>query len=122
MRPENLRCPTSSSSPTDEPVLRELLVDVLIDAGYRVAEAPDGQTALELVEAEAPDLILSDVMMPRMDGFAFVRELRSRGVGVPVILVSAGVATVELPGVRFLRKPFDLDLLLDKIGGTLGGR
>lgn len=105
----------------DEPILRELLVDVLTDAGYRVAEAPDGEAALELVDGETPDLILSDVMMPRMDGVELVRRLRERGVGVPVILVTVGAMVVELPGVRFLPKPFDPDHLLDEIERALDG-
>lgn len=95
----------------DEPIIRNLLAELLFDEGFRVRTAPDGQQALDQVAFEPPDLIISDVAMPKMDGPTMVDRLRARGDGTPVILISAHYAGVDLPGVRFIPKPFDIDHL-----------
>lgn len=105
----------------DEAIIREVLGVFLEDEGYRVAEAPDGAAALDVVERQPPDLILSDVMMPHVDGPELLRRLRARGVAVPVILLSAGSASVDLPGVRLVRKPFDVEQVVREVGSSLGG-
>ena len=69
---------------------------VLSDLGFDVAMAPDGARGLELVEARAPDLIVTDFMMPRMDGIAMLRRLREAGVKAPAIVVSA-IPQSQLP-------------------------
>ena len=92
----------------DEPVVADLLADLLADEGHTVRCAPDGLAALAAVEQEPPDLVVSDVMLPRLDGLSLVRSLRARGCRVPVVLVSAIHTTVDLPGARFVPKPFDI--------------
>lgn len=106
----------------DEPLLRETVALALADDGYRVTCAADGREALALLERVRPAIIVSDVTMPRMGGVALVRSLRERDDGTPVVLVSAVCAAVDLPGVVFLAKPFDLDDLAAAITRGLAGR
>lgn len=99
----------------DERDIRELLVDILFDAGHDVIEADDGGVALEKARDEHPDLILLDIWMPVMDGFEVLRRLREDPAtqAIPVVLVTAlPAAKGERPGsalgVRhYVAKPFD---------------
>jgi CheY-like chemotaxis protein len=77
---------------------RELLVTVLGYVGYAVHEAASGQAALEFVRAGAPDLIIAEILMPSMDGYELVRELRSDPVGaqIPVIFCTATYGQEEV--------------------------
>lgn len=95
----------------DDPAILQSLVFVLEDEGFAVRSASNGRAALALHEQERADLILSDVMMPLLDGVGVVAELRGRGDHTPVILMSAvHTDPVEL-GVASLAKPFSLDRL-----------
>jgi CheY-like chemotaxis protein len=75
----------------DNPINRELLRELLEMRGYAVLEAYDGQETLAMVEQTPPDLLLLDIGMPRLDGFAVVRKLREnpRFVSLPVVAVTA---------------------------------
>ncbi|MBI2466907.1 MAG: response regulator [Candidatus Rokubacteria bacterium] len=75
----------------DDPAFRELARRLLEREGYRVAEAENGRVALERVREAPPGLILLDLMMPEMDGFAFVEELRREAAwrAIPVVVVTA---------------------------------
>lgn len=75
----------------DEPMARTLLRLMLVRAGFHVSEAEDGYDALEKVRKNQPDIILLDVMMPGMDGFAVCEKLRSEAVTaeLPIIMLSA---------------------------------
>ncbi len=103
----------------DEPVIRELMAMLLEDEGYAVHQAVDGLEALETVEQNGIDLVLSDVKMPRLDGASLARHLCTRGDPIPVVLMSAVNAEVDLPGVRFLRKPVNCEHLLTIITAAL---
>ena len=103
----------------DEPVIRELMAMLLEDEGYAVHQAMDGLEALETVEQHGIDLVLSDVKMPRLDGATLAHHLCARGDPIPVVLMSAVYAEVDLPGVRFLRKPVDCEQLLRIIAAAL---
>jgi len=103
----------------DEPVIRELMAILLEDEGYAVQQAVDGLQALEMLEQHGVDLVLSDVKMPRLDGASLVQCLRSRGDTIPVVLMSAVYAEVDLPGVCFLRKPVNCEHLLTIIAAAL---
>jgi len=105
----------------DEPAMREVLVDSLQAEGYRVAGAGDGEEALEMVVAREFDLVLLDVMMPRLDGFAVCAEMRKRGVTVAVLMLTArGMVEDRVRGLDcgaddYLVKPFSLEELLARI-------
>ena len=73
----------------DEPEMVRGLEDNLRFEGYQTVAAPDGRRGLALALSEAPDLILLDVMMPGMSGWDLCRELRQRGLDVPVIMLTA---------------------------------
>ena len=73
----------------DDRELRELFCTVLSENGYRPLEAGDGEEALKVMETEYVDLIISDIMMPVMDGYELVSELRSAGYQIPVLMITA---------------------------------
>jgi CheY-like chemotaxis protein len=97
----------------DEAPIRELLVVLLGAHGYRTATAANGQQALTRIDAERPDLVLTDVMMPVMSGLELCRQLKDdpQTAGIPVILTSAVDArhTIAAGADAFVPKPFDLD-------------
>lgn len=103
----------------DDPALREVLVELLTDEGYAVRTAVDGIEALELIERERPELVLSDVMMPRLDGYSLAARLVQAGIRVPVVLMSASVHESPLSTLRFVRKPFDVEHLLAVVAAAL---
>jgi two-component system OmpR family response regulator len=102
----------------DEPSVRDVIATVLLDAGYTVQTAADGQIALEIIDGAPPDLIITDVMMPHLDGWALVDHARERNSTLPIILMSAGDwirarGTMPLPDhAVFLAKPFTIEELL----------
>jgi len=95
----------------DEPAVRRVLVMRLQMAGYRVICAEDGEEALTLFQNEQPDLVVLDVMMPKLDGFAVCRRLRAESC-VPIIFLSAldaiaeRVAGLDIGADDYLPKPF----------------
>jgi DNA-binding response OmpR family regulator len=99
----------------DDRPIAEVLADLLCDEGYDVRTAYDGQAALREIKRQPVDLILSDVSMPRLDGPALVRRLRERGESTPVILMSAVYQDIDIPGVEFVPKPFDIVHLADLV-------
>ena len=108
----------------DDPQLLRLITRNLQLEGYDVLAASDGLQALELIENNSPDLVLLDVMMPRMDGFTVcyrVREFSS----VPIIIVTARgqdqdkVRGLDLGADDYLTKPFSVDELLARVRAVL---
>jgi CheY-like chemotaxis protein len=81
----------------DDPIVRDMLRRTLEKEGWQVAEAENGRVALERMARNAPELILLDLMMPEMDGFQFIAELRQRldWHSIPVIVVTAMDLTLE---------------------------
>lgn len=110
----------------DERMLAEILSDTLRDHDFEVCCASDGVEALACVQREAFDVIVTDVMMPRMDGFTLVKRLRSEGITAPVLFLTARSATedvvkgFETGGNDFLRKPFAIDELIVRIRALAG--
>jgi two-component system alkaline phosphatase synthesis response regulator PhoP len=101
------------------------LEDNLRFEGYQTCAATDGETALALAAREAPDLILLDLMMPRVSGWEVCRSLRARGIDVPIIMLTARgaesdrVRGLELGADDYLAKPFSLRELLARVRAVL---
>lgn len=109
----------------DEAPMRTALVETLKTEGYRVVGAADGPAGLALACTEPFDLILLDVMMPGLDGFALCRELRKRGRTMPVLMLTAkGQIDDRVEGLDsgaddYLVKPFSLKELLARVRALL---
>ncbi|MEV5504387.1 response regulator transcription factor [Nonomuraea fuscirosea] len=109
----------------DEPNIRELLLDALELNGFRVRTAASGTQALDSVGRERPDLILLDVMLPDLDGFAVARRLRPDGGGPPVLFLTARdtvtdrIAGLTAGGDDYVTKPFSLEEVVLRIRAIL---
>ncbi|MEU8342788.1 two-component system, OmpR family, response regulator MprA [Actinomadura meyerae] len=109
----------------DEPAVRESLSSSLEFEGYRVAGAADGVTALDQVQRQTPDLVVLDVLMPRMDGLTTCRRLRALGATMPVLMLTARdmvgdrVTGLDAGADDYLAKPFELDELLARVRALL---
>jgi two-component system response regulator FlrC len=105
----------------DDCALREALCDTLMVAGYDVRPAPDGATALNVLEREAVDLVVSDVQMQPMDGHALLGLIRARQPNLPVILMTAygsirqAVDVMRAGATEYLVKPFEAHALVELI-------
>jgi PAS domain S-box-containing protein len=112
----------------DNPITRKMLRVALAAEGYRVLEASDGQTALALMAAHAPDLVLQDLLLPDMDGFGLVEQLRAvpGGAAVPILAISGYLTQVEQARSQrvgftdYLFKPVEPSNLIRTIQAYLG--
>ena len=104
----------------DDRALCDLLHDLLMEAGHEVRCAHHGLAALDEIGRGRPDLVVTDVQMPRLDGLGLLTRLAERGVGIPVVLMSAWHDGPLPAGVAFVAKPFELDDLLATVERTLG--
>ncbi|VXB14116.1 bifunctional diguanylate cyclase/phosphodiesterase [Massilia sp. 9I] len=104
----------------DDPVMRMLMLEMLAQVGLDAIEAADGALAVELARSHAPDLILMDVEMPRMDGFAACEAIRageSDGTSVPIVMVTGGddleavTRAYEAGATDFVSKPINWPIL-----------
>ena len=108
----------------DDPQLLRLITRNLQLEGYDVLAASDGQQALELIENNSPDLVLLDVMMPRMDGFTVCYRVREFSA-VPIIIITARgqdqdkVRGLDLGADDYLTKPFSVDELLARVRAVI---
>jgi two-component system response regulator MprA len=109
----------------DEHAVLEALRRVLTHEGYDVIATHSGADALELVEAERPDLVLLDVLMPHPDGLEVCRRLRLEGNSLPILMLTARtevadrVAGLDAGADDYLAKPFSLDELLARVRALL---
>jgi two-component system response regulator MprA len=109
----------------DDAPIRRMLSRTLAAEGYAVEASPDGGTALAAVERSAPDLVVLDVAMPGVDGFAVARRLRDKGLAVPILFLTARdavtdrVAGLDAGGDDYLVKPFAAEELLARIRALL---
>ncbi|MGI8857105.1 MAG: response regulator [Thermomicrobiales bacterium] len=107
----------------DEAAIADLARSLLEEEGYRVVLAPNGREGLRRLAEERFDLVISDVMMPLMDGREFARTMRGDPTNreIPLVLMSAaGRGTVDgVPHTAFLFKPFDLGIFIALIARLL---
>lgn len=109
----------------DDAGTRKLLCALLKSDGYNVLSAQDGAEALEVLDKNHVDLLVIDVMMPRMDGYALTEQLRGGGSTLPMLMLSAkdGAADVRhgfVVGIDdYMKKPFDVEELLLRIRALL---
>ena len=102
----------------DEENLRHYLQMVLGEAGYQVATASDGAEGLEKMQRQAWDIILCDIRMPRMDGMAFLKEAKTRGMDGRIIMMSAygtvasAVEAMKIGAYDYVSKPFNADEII----------
>lgn len=114
----------------DEEDVRELVTYRLTRSGYHVIGAGDGQEAFELASQRTPDLMVLDVMMPKLDGYELTRRVRAEEAlrSIPVILLTArGQESdvdrgFEVGADDYLKKPFNPDELVARVRAVLGRR
>jgi CheY-like chemotaxis protein len=104
------------------------ICDTLKEAGHEALQAENGRAGLEKVLNERPDCILSDLLMPEMDGISFLSALRELGNAIPVIVLSADIQEtkrkqcVALGTVGFLSKPPQKNEILEMVGKALSAQ
>lgn len=122
-----------AASPTvliidDEPSILHVMEAWLKTAGFNVVAANTAGEARAFTGRQTPDLIISDVMMPELEGPALVTELKKGGVACPVLFTSGDPSfrvvddSLQVPGATFLPKPFSSRELIDAVFETLGQR
>ena len=109
----------------DELPMRTVLHDVLAGEGYRVLTASDGESGLQRAMDEKPDLVLLDIMMPKLDGYAVCAELRRLSNPVPILMLTAKgqvedrVQGLDVGADDYLVKPFSTEELLARVRAVL---
>lgn len=104
----------------DENILREVIVDYLIDDGYQVLEAADGEKALELFQSDSIDLVILDIGLPKIDGWSVCRRIRKNS-NIPIIILTArsdeddSILGYELGADDYLIKPYNPRVLMAKV-------
>ena len=114
----------------DNDDVRSYLRDTLIGFGYRVSEAPDGQAGVQAAQAQVPDLIISDVMMPKLDGFGLAEAIRTdaRTSHIPLVLLTSKASDESkirgfAAGIdEYLLKPFQSDTLQVRLANLIEQR
>ena len=110
----------------DERILAEILCDTLCGRDFEVTLAYDGEEGYARAQERSFDVIVSDIMMPRLDGFSLVKRLRKEGCTAPVLFLTARSSTddvvkgFEVGGNDFLRKPFAIDELIVRVRALAG--
>ena len=104
---------------------RKLMQSVLEQYGYTVTQAEDGQAALDILDKKHVDLIILDIMMPRMEGFEFTSTLRQSGCNIPILMVSAKQSPVDkrkgfiIGTDDYMTKPVDEEEMVLRVGALL---
>ncbi len=130
------REPSDASGPPlvlvadDEPLIRDLVSDVLAEAGFRTVRAADGSEVLPLALEHRPALIVMDVMMPNLDGYTTITRLRNHVAtkDIPVVILTGQAGSIYrtlsfgLGATAHLTKPFSPRQLMDVVEGVLQNR
>ncbi|MBI4325640.1 MAG: response regulator transcription factor [Chloroflexi bacterium] len=112
----------------DDPTMLRVLKDNFEFSGYRVRTAADGKLGLQAALETKPDLILLDIMLPKINGYDICRRLRADGTSVPIIMLTAKgqesdiVFGLNLGADDYVTKPFNLNILLARAGACLRRR
>lgn len=112
----------------DSRMMREMLLMVLRDAGFNVVQAEDGQEGLDVLADAAPDVIITDINMPKLDGYGFIEGVRrdERYRAVPILVLSTESSPDKKARARnagatgWLVKPFQAETLLDVVRRVSG--
>lgn len=103
----------------DDPNILDVVSELLDMEGYQVATAANGAEALLFVEKQHPSLVLLDMRMPVLDGWGFARELKARGVNLPILVMTAAQSArawaEEIGAQGYVAKPFEIPTLLDAV-------
>jgi CheY-like chemotaxis protein len=110
----------------DAPLVRHLLTRILQRAGHTVREADDGRCGIAEFRRQRPALVISDLVMPDMEGIETIRALRGDDPTIPIIAISGGIpahlrAATALGATATLEKPFTDEALLALVDGLLAG-
>ena len=111
----------------DNAEIRTLVSSILVEEGHKVGVAQNGQQALDMMLDDAPDVLVLDIMMPQMDGYSVLKELKSSGIKEQTKILILTAKTSESDWVRgyklgadsYLTKPFDTDELINSIEDLL---
>lgn len=111
----------------DDAEIRRLISTILVDEGHKIVSAPDGEKALEMLAVEAPDLMVLDIMMPKMDGYGVLKGMRAAGMRESTKVLILTARTSEADWVRgyklgadhYLTKPFDVNELVETVENLL---
>ena len=109
----------------DEKNIVSSLQEILNDEGYDIVTAEDGLDALEMVQAEPPDLVLLDIWIPGMDGIEVLQAIKTYHPEIEVLVMSGhgtidtAVKATKLGAYDFIEKPFSVDALLETIASVL---
>lgn len=111
----------------DNAEIRTLVSSILVEEGHKVGVAQNGQQALDMMVDDPPDVLVLDIMMPQMDGYTVLKELKSSGIKETMKILILTAKTSESDWVRgyklgadsYLTKPFDTDELINGIEDLL---
>lgn len=109
----------------DDKELRELFSTVIENHGYKAFQAKDGEEALDIIDVQYIDLVITDIMMPNMDGYELVKELREADYQMPVLMITAkNTAADKQEGFRagtddYMVKPIDVNEMIWRIDALL---
>jgi len=114
----------------DDPAVRDSVAMVLEGAGFLVDQAEQGATGMRLVRAHAPDLVITDILMPQKEGIETIREIRSVLPHTPIIAISGGTDTgadylkmaQTFGATAVMSKPFDPSAMLKLVNRLLSAR
>jgi CheY-like chemotaxis protein len=113
----------------DDPVIQNAFSQFLIKMGYEVQQAENGKAGLARMRQEKPDLVITDIMMPEMDGLEILLQIRGSHRDIPVIAISGGMRALPINFLqqaklfgasRVFEKPVELDVLHDAVRELLG--
>lgn len=112
----------------DEPALLRALTDTFTSKGCEVLAAPDGEAALRLALSAAPDLILLDIMLPKVNGYEICRSVRAQGLDAPILMLTAKgqeediILGLNLGADDYITKPFKVGELVARVNAFLRRR